>query len=371
MRNTTKVYLLTAILVLSVASAPVGAVAATETAEAGGDAAGECSFPVTLTDATGTNVTLSEEPTRVVTVNPSAAQMMWEIGAKGKVVGLSKYATNLEGAESRTNVSTSENIVNVEKVVGAEPDLVLAPNATGTETVAQLREVGLTVYHFREAETMEDIRTDVETTGRLVGACEDAEKRAAKMNRDLGVVRETVEGQERPDVLYSFYGYTAGEGTFIDTIIETAGGNNVAADANITGYKPVNEEFVVDANPDWIIRNSDTPDVPTTDAYNSTTAVKEGQVVVVQIEHLNRPGPRVVNAVTKLAKTFHPEAYAAANTTDTPTTTAEPTSEETVASATADESGTETETGAPGFGVLSALSAVAALGAASTLRRRR
>lgn len=369
MRDTTRTYLLTVVLVLSVVAAPVGAVSAAETTESNGDAAAECSFPVTVTDATGTEVTLSEEPTRVVTVNPSAAQIMWEIGAREKVVGLSKYATNLDGADSRINVSTSENIVNVEKAVGAEPDLVLAPNATGTETVEQLREVGLTVYHFREAETMDDIQSDVETVGRLVGACEGAAETVAEMERDLDVVRETVDGQERPDVLYSFYGYTAGAGTFIDTIIETAGGNNVAADANITGYKQVNEEFVVDADPDWIIRNSDTPEVPRTDAYNSTTAVEKDQIVVVQIEHLNRPAPRVVNAVTKLAETFHPEAYAAAEATDTPTPTAEPTPERTETPATAGDS--ETETGVPGFGVLSTVSVVVAFGAASMLRRRR
>ncbi|WP_373189357.1 PGF-CTERM-anchored ABC transporter substrate-binding protein [Halolamina sp.] len=369
MRDTMGVSLLTAVLVLSVVAVPVGAVTTAETPETSGDSVGECTFPVTMTDATGTDVTLSEEPTRIVTVNPSAAQILWEIGAREKVVGLSKYASNLEGAESRINVSTTENIANAEKVVGAEPDLVLVPNATSEETVQQLREAGLTVYHFSEAETMEDIQSDVKTTGRLVGACAGAEKTVAEMERDLDVVRETVEGEDRPDVLYSFYGYTAGEGTFVHTIIETAGGNNVAADANITGYKPVNEEFVVDANPDWIIRNSDTPEVPQRDAYNITTAVKEGQVVVVQIEHLNRPGPRVVNAVTKLAKTFHPEAYAAANATETATPTAEPTPETTAASTSDGES--ETETSAPGFGVLSVLSAAAALGAASMLRRRR
>ena len=360
------------LLLLSIlaSSAPVGA-AAGGTAET--TAAETCAFPVTRTDATGTEVTLSAEPERVVTLNPSAAQTMWEIGAREKVVGVTKYAANLDGAESRENVSTAESIVRVETVVGLDPDLVLAPNATSRETVRKLRDAGVTVYHFPEAENFDGIREKVRTTGRLVGACDGAARTVESMDRDLSVVREAVADRPEPDVLYTFYGYTAGKGTFVHTIIEAAGGNNVAAAANVTGYKPVNPEFVVKADPDWIIRNSDAPEVPATDAYNSTTAVREGQVIVVPIEHLNRPAPRVVNAVTLLARTFHPDAYAAAAETGTETE-AEATADETPTSAAAttatdgtDEAATTEET--PGFGVVSAVAAL--LVALGTVARRR
>jgi iron complex transport system substrate-binding protein len=58
-----------------------------------------CSFPVSKVDATGTTVSLNKEPERVVTLSPSAAQIMWEIGAKEKVVGVTQYASYLKGAD--------------------------------------------------------------------------------------------------------------------------------------------------------------------------------------------------------------------------------------------------------------------------------
>jgi len=58
-------------------------------------------FPLTLTDATGTEVTLEERPERVTTTNPSAAQVMWELDAQEQVVGLTQFAHYLDGAESR------------------------------------------------------------------------------------------------------------------------------------------------------------------------------------------------------------------------------------------------------------------------------
>ncbi|WP_224333551.1 PGF-CTERM-anchored ABC transporter substrate-binding protein [Haloprofundus halobius] len=397
--QSTRRTLLTVALALALALTPavgaVGSVAAEDSAGAttveAMQTSGDCSFPLTERDATGTEVTLDEEPQRVVTLNPSAAQTMWEIGAREKVVGLTKYASNLDGAEAATNVSTTEDIVDAETVVSLEPDLVLAPNATSAETVEKLREAGVTVYHFEEAETVEDVSEKTRLTGRLVGACDDAETRAAAFDENVSTVRDAVEDRDRPDVIYTFYGYTAGEGTFIDTIIETAGGDNVAAEANVTGYKRVSDELVVDADPDWVLRNSDDPTVPRTEAYNSTTAVRNDQVVVVPIEHLNRPAPRIERAITQLASAFHPDAYERAvesstaegeelsangttegnGTNETTSTASDDTAESETTGATDADGESQSGAEAPGFGVGAAASALAFVSLAFAARGRR
>jgi iron complex transport system substrate-binding protein len=328
-----------------------------------------CSYPVTLTDATGTQVTVEESADRVVTLNPSAAQIMWEIGAREKVVGVSKYASYLNGSENRTVISGEEQIVVFEKVVNRTPDIVLAPNTTSAETVEKLREAGITVYHFPREQRIKDVYEKVLTIGQLVGECDGAEETVGWMQERIGVVQEAVEGQERPDALYVFFGYTAGSGTFINEIIETAGANNFATEVGIESYQQVDPEVVVRQDPDWIILNSNDPALPDSDAYNQTTAVKEGQVVVVQIEHLNQPAPRIVYAITKLAKHFHPDAYAAANATPTPSPIPTTANAET-ASPTPPETITDTASpGQPGFGPLAALLAV--LTAVFALNRRR
>lgn len=277
-----------------------------------------CSFPVSMTDATGTEVTLDEEPRRVVALSPSAAQTMWEIGAREKVVGLPKHASYLESSGSRTQISTTDQFVSIEAVVDLQPDLVLAPHVISNETVEKLREAGQPVYYFSQSETLKDVYEKTRHIGRLTGECSAAEATVSSMKERVRVAHEAAKGQERPNVLYLFFGYTAGKGTFINEIIEAAGGNNIAADANITGYQKPNPEFVVQANPDWIILNSENPLGMNEEVLNQTTAVQENQTVVVQIEHLNQAAPRIVHAITTLSKRFHPNAYAAANTTATP-----------------------------------------------------
>jgi len=326
---------------------------------------GECSFPLERADATGETVRVAEEPQRVVTLNPSAAQTMWEIGAWEKVVGATKHAANLEGFDGIENVSGAGETINNEEVVGLEPDLVLAPNTVQNDTVRTLRSTNLTIYRFRQAQSIDDIEAKTRLIGRLTGECRGAADTVEWMDERLAVVDEAAAGAEPPTAIYVFFGYTAGNGTFIHTLIERAGATNGAATAGIQGYQQINEEILLSQDPEWLILNTDWTDVPDSAGYQDTTAVQEDQIVVVNTNHLNRPGPRVVHAVENMAEAFHPEAYSAANATQTP-----------APETTAGDTSTPTDTGAPtteggdgpGFGPVVAL--VALLAAALIARRR-
>lgn len=332
-------------------------VATSIVADAGVDATGAtdeaCSFPVTSTDATGATVTVEAEPETVVTLGPSAAQTMWEIGAREKVVGVSQYSSYLEGADSRTNVSgAAQSFVDVETVVALDPDLVLAPNIVPDDTVTKLRESGLTVYKFETATSLESVEEKTRLFGSLTGACGGADERAADMNRSIGTVRDSVADADRPRVLYSMGGgYTAGEDTFVDAIIEAAGGTNLAAEAGIEGYGEISAEVVADRDPEWIVLSSDVPTVPEGDAYEETTAYREGNVFVVDANYLNQPAPRTVDVVERMAATFHPDRYDGATPYETMQLTTQAT----------------TTTTTPGMGVAAAVLAVALV--AFSLRR--
>ncbi|UPV99417.1 PGF-CTERM-anchored ABC transporter substrate-binding protein [Halorussus gelatinilyticus] len=383
------------LLVLTAGVAPVGAVSEATPSDAsavGSTAQSNCSFPVNATDATGTEVTVEQSPERVVTLGPSAAQTMWEIGGKSQVVGVTKYSSYLNGTESRANVSgAGRTYVNVEKVVAQEPGLVLAANVISNETVGKLREAGLTVFKFAEAKSVADIYAKTNLTGELTGNCAGAAETVSWMKDRISTVREATEGESSPSVFVSQGGgWTAGNGTFVGNVVELAGGSNVAAEANITGYAKISEEVIVEQNPEWIVQIGALGGYPQTEAYNGTAAVENGQIVTVSSENISQPAPRVVYAIVKMAKSFHPEAFADANattttatattestetantetttktTTDAPATTSEGAMQEaTTTSTAADDSSSGS---IPGFGVPAALAALA--GAAMLARRR-
>jgi iron complex transport system substrate-binding protein len=236
---------------------------------------------------------------------------MWEIGAEEKVVGVSQYATYLEGASSRTTVS-GDGGPNVEAVIGTNPDMVLVPNATNNlapERVEQIRATpGITVYVFEKADSLEFIAEKTRTTGQLVGACTAADARADAFEESLDAIAAALGSTSRPTGLNVFFGFTSGQETYINKIMQTAGVRNGAAQQGITGFKQLNPEVIASIDPAWIIKPSGST-VPDTPAYRSTTAVQSGQVVTVNPNYLQQPAPRTIRAIETILQNVHPEAY--------------------------------------------------------------
>lgn len=310
--HTTRLLVVALVVVATLGSPGVGTAAAD----------GDCSFPVTRTDATGTAVTIAEDPETVVTLNPSAAQTMYEIDAWDEVVGVSTYADYLSGADEKTTVGSGDDDATVERTIALDPDLVLAPNTISDTTVEQLRDAGLTVYKFEAAGDIDDVEEKTRLIGELVGHCESADERADEMARQIDVVEDAVADEDRPDAFYLFFGFTAGSDTFIHEVIETAGGDNIAAadpginanGASTSGFFLANSEIVVDADPVWFVLNSDEYDTATAPAgpggvYEGTTAYQRGNAVVLDANEISQPAPRIVDAVVDLVRVLHPEAY--------------------------------------------------------------
>ena len=263
--------------------------------QAGGE---QCQYPMTVTDATGTEITLTERPDRITTTNPSAAQTLWELGAKDRVVGLTQFASYLNGSESKANVSASGFGVSTERVVNTTPDLVLAPNASAGD-VEGLRNANLTVYHFPAATSVDDVATKTETTGRLVGECAAADSVNQEMYDAVNETRERTAGFDRPDALYPLGGgFVAGDETFINEIMQVGGVDNVAA-AEGDGYPQLSDEVIISTDPEVLLVTN--PDAPIADRqpYASTTAGQEDNTIVLDVNDLNQPAPRSVIESTR------------------------------------------------------------------------
>jgi iron complex transport system substrate-binding protein len=330
----------------------------------------DCGFPYSSADATGAEVIVEENPERIVALQASSAQILWEIGRQSSVVGMPvrSYTAYLEGSENRTDVLTEDGAsVDVERVVALEPDLVIASGSIPNATVEQLRDADVTVYRFGFDRSIEGIYAKTELVGRLTGACDEANATVEEMRADVERVERAVEGREAPRTLYYFYNFTAGDGTFIHEIIETAGGDNVAANAGITGYREISDEVVAQRDPRWIVVPGDAP-LPEREPFPSTTAYRENQTLSVNPNYMNQPAPRVVVPMLKIARALHPEAFENGTDqepTESPTETA--TNETTTAGADGNATATTSDDG-PGFGVTAA---VVALLAAALLARRR
>ncbi|SEW32351.1 PGF-CTERM-anchored ABC transporter substrate-binding protein [Natrinema salifodinae] len=311
MRTATIVLMTTVLVVAGFAPATVAGGAATDATQQDAD----CDYPLTLTDTTGEEVTLDEPPERVVALQPSDTQTVFEIGAEDRLVGMpiNQY-TDSHDPGDRTDIDISgDTHVDVETVIALEPDIVLADNVTEDGDVEQLRDAGLTVYHFDTATSIDDIRENVRLTGQLTGECAGAEERIDWMDDRLEIIESALEDEERPLAYWSLgFGYTAGAETFQNEVLTTAGVQNLAAEAGLEGWPDISDEVIVEQDPEWIIYGVDDEgdDPGLSEGAMATTAYENDQLVAVDANQINQPAPHVVYAIETIVEEVHPEAYA-------------------------------------------------------------
>jgi iron complex transport system substrate-binding protein len=162
--------------------------------------------------------------------------------------------------------------------------------------------------------------TNVETVGLLTGHVEESQAAADALRARVDAVTSSVSGvAEAPTVFYEVDGltdpnapYTAGVGTFIDLIINAAGGTNAAA--GISGYAPLSVEELLVQDPDVIllgdsIYGATVEAVAGRAGWGSLTAVQNGSVYPFDDNLMSRPGPRLVDALEQLAQLLHPDLF--------------------------------------------------------------
>ncbi len=279
-------------------------------------------FPLTLTDDAGREVTLEAEPQRIVSLAPSNTEIVCAIDACDRLVGVTDFDDYPAEVVEIDKVVTMAQ-VDVEAVVAAEPDLVLAAGneLTPSAVIDQIADLGVPVLVLYP-ESLDEISADIQLVGMAVGRDGEAAALVGEMATRVEAVEEAVADLERPRTFYEvsvFEGtiYTAGERSFLASLIETAGGEPVTGDALSTS---IELEELVAADPELILLGDATYDptiTPETVAqrqgWDTMTAVDDGRVVVVSEDVvITRPGPRIVDGLEALARAIHPDAFAAA-----------------------------------------------------------
>lgn len=289
--------------------APAGAVAVDDptmsTSTGLHEEAIDCEYPIEVEDADGETVTVEERPDEIVVLGANVAQQLWDMGERDRVTGLPKFAGSayLEDQEDKADVSDEFGSPINEKVVGLEPDLVLAPSII--QDVSGLREAGLTVYRSAAERSIEDVYADIERTGQLVGSFEAAAELVADMKGTVQAVEDATADEEPVSVLYWMGGgFTAGDGTVEDDMISIAGGENIAAGA-VDFYGEISAEVIQDEDPEYVVIGEGMP-IP--DELSDTTAVQEDQIVRVNTDYISQPGPRMTQPILTMAEAFHPDA---------------------------------------------------------------
>ena len=278
------------------------------------DAAG-----ITVTDGLGREVKLESAAQRIVSIAPSNTEILFALGAGDKVVGRDETSDYPEAALSLPTVGGWSGF-STEAIVALKPDLVLAAEINSPELVAELEGLGLTVYYLSNPKTLEDLYANIEIIATLTGR--DPTKLTDSLKARVAAVDEKIMPlSARPSVFYEVDAtdpskpYTAGPGTFIDLLIQRAGGQNVVSLAGITDpYPQIGLEQLVLTPPDVILlgdalygQSAET--VAARQGWDGLKAVIDGKIFPFDDNLVSRPGPRLIDGLEALAQLLHPEVF--------------------------------------------------------------
>ena len=243
-------------------------------------------------------------PERIISVVPSATEMLFAMGAGEKVVAIGDYDKLPPEAEPRPRIGGLLN-PNIERIIELRPDMVIT---YGSQEVLrqQLVSLGIRMYPFTHGSIDETLQfmTDL---GRTVGAENQANALIAQIRSAFEEVRAGAH-RTRPKVLIvhnraagvmgSFY--SVGSRAFQHELIEMAGGENLFADVDREIIEPSVEQ-IVSRRPDIIIETLPPPvdkreleqRQKDWETMRTLPAVLNHRIYLTGEDYLLVPGPRL------------------------------------------------------------------------------
>ena len=274
----------------------------------------EVNYPLDITDQFGNKVTIEKEPKRIVSLAPSHTEILFALGLGEKIAGVTDFCNYPKEALSKEKVGSYQNI-NLEKIISLEPDLVIQYGQGNEETNNKMREAKIALVSY-EPENVSQIEDTIVDIGKITNTEEKAKEIVSSMEKRKDAVVEKVKNAKKISTFYEIWYdplMAAGPGSFMDELINLAGGKNIAGDA-AEGYPQFDLEQLVERNPDVYLVSKDSKE-KTTDSirkrpgYEDINAVKNDRIYLLDPDIVSRPGPRIIDALELIAKSIHPELF--------------------------------------------------------------
>jgi len=275
-------------------------------------------YPLTLTDDEGGLVALDARPERIVSLTPATTEILFALGAGDRVVATTDFDDYPPEAVALPDVATFAS-VDVEKIVGLEPDLVIAGgnNFNPPEALEQLRSISsrripvLVVY----AEDVAGVLADIRLLGAAIGEGAAAARLADGMRSRIEAIAAATASLARPRTFYELDAtreiYGPADDSFVAEMVRLAGGDPVTT-GSPTVFS-ISLERLVGADPEVIVLGDANYGVSATDVaarpgWGDMAAVKAGAIRPVDDIVVTRPAPRPVHGLRALAMAIHPDA---------------------------------------------------------------
>ena len=259
-------------------------------------------FPVTITEAGGAKVTIAKMPHHIVSLSPTATEMLFAIDAGAQVVAVYDQSNYPAGAPM-TKLSGFQP--NTEAIASYNPDLVVASDDAGG-LVHGMSALNIPTLVVPAAKNLTDTYAQIQQLGAATGHVAEADSLVKKLRSEIAGLVASIPTPTRQLKVYHELDdtyYSATSATFIGQVYTLLGLKNIAdgATAAAPDYPQLSAEYIVASSPDLIVLadtkccHQDLATVAARPGWSSISAVKSKQVIEVDDDVASRWGPRVVD----------------------------------------------------------------------------
>jgi len=267
-------------------------------------------------DQVGRTLEVPENPVRIITLAPSITEIIYDLGQEKRLVGVTQYSTYPSEAEALPRIGSYVR-PDIEKIIALKPDLCLATkDGNPKHIVDKITSLSIPVYVINPR-NLKQIMDTITRLGSLLHSEQAAAELVADMEKRIWQIQSQVKKDlHKPRVFFQIDAeplFSAGTNTFINELIELAGGINTAAGE--VSYPRYSWEDIIVLQPEIVLISSMAgglePEylVKAWKKWNLLSAVINDRIFVVDAELFDRPTPRLVDGLEVIAAIIHPELF--------------------------------------------------------------
>jgi ABC-type Fe3+-hydroxamate transport system substrate-binding protein len=263
-----------------------------------------------ITDDFGDTVRLSGPPRRIVSLNPTTTELLYAIGAGGRLVGRTTY--DRLPAEVMAVPDLGPGLrPNVEAVLAAHPDLVILYASNDNRDAARrLRSAGIPTVSYK-IDRVADFARVTAILGSITGDTAAARATVDSVGATLARTLALTAPLPHPRTFWILWEsplLAVGGGSWLNEMLVVAGARNVY-DSLPAPSPAVSFEDLLQRDPDVVLASATTRAKMLADPrWRTLRAVREGRVLVFDTTIVNGPSARVGSSAVSLARLLHPDA---------------------------------------------------------------
>jgi iron complex transport system substrate-binding protein len=254
-------------------------------------------------------------PQRIVSLAPDITEILFAMGLGDKIVAVSSDSDYPPAATTKSKVGSFWQ-PNTEAIIATKPDLVITLSFEQQKNVAEsLNRLGYRILTVK-TDQIEELWTAISQIGSATGCYETAKQLIESIKNRLNSIKLKYSNTDKVKVLWVIQAEPlrlAGRSTFINELIELAGGEN-AIGPTIQQYPEISTEQLLVCGAQVIIQSSmDSDNIEKQQEaaklfwskYPNLPAVKNNQIYVIDSDTVLRLGPRLPEGLEMIARYLH------------------------------------------------------------------